>query len=127
MISWLGHLEGHNVDDGGIAWENCLQFEVTHDREHLHNDKNETPALLSTKSFLLLPVPASCLTLGCVPLALIQCRNIIHLCHVHVYHRCIYMTFFHHYQGSIDFNTVNIHRTVGMYFLVSTGNRGDIE
>ena len=35
--------------------------------------------------------------------------------------------FFHHYQGSIDFNTVNIHRTVGMYFLVSTGNRGDIE
>ena len=37
------------------------------------------------------------------------------------------ITFFHHYQGSIDFNTVNIHRTVGMYFLVSTGNRGDIE
>ena len=36
-------------------------------------------------------------------------------------------SFFHHYQGSIDFNTVNIHRTVGMYFLVSTGNRGDIE
>ena len=36
-------------------------------------------------------------------------------------------TFFHHYQGSIDFNTVNIHCTVGMYFLVSTGNRGDIE
>ena len=36
-------------------------------------------------------------------------------------------TFFHHYQGSIDFNTVNIHRTIGMYFLVSTGNRGDIE
>ena len=35
--------------------------------------------------------------------------------------------FFHHYQGSIDFNTVNIHCTVGMYFLVSTGNRGDIE
>ena len=32
-------------------------------------------------------------------------------------------TFFHHYQGSIDFNTVNIHRTVGMYFLVSTSNR----
>ena len=28
-------------------------------------------------------------------------------------------TFFHHYQGSIDFNTVNIHRTVGMYFFVS--------
>ena len=38
-----------------------------------------------------------------------------------------YWPFFHHYQGSIDFNTVNIHRTVGMYFLVSTGNRGDIE
>ena len=35
--------------------------------------------------------------------------------------------FFHHYQGSIDFNTVNIHRTVGMYFLISTGNSGDIE
>ena len=51
MISWLGHLEGHNVDDAGIAWENCFQFEVTHDREHLHNDKKETPALLSTKSF----------------------------------------------------------------------------
>ena len=33
----------------------------------------------------------------------------------------------HHNQGSIDFNTVNIHRTVGMYFLISTGNRGDIE
>ena len=39
----------------------------------------------------------------------------------------MYRPFFHHYQGSIDFNTVNIHRTVGMYFLVSTGNRGDIE
>ena len=38
-----------------------------------------------------------------------------------------YEPFFHHYQGSIDFNTVNIHRTVGMYFLVSTGNRDDIE
>ena len=38
-----------------------------------------------------------------------------------------YYPFFHHYQGSIDFNTVNIHRTVGMYFLISTGNRGDIE
>jgi len=36
-------------------------------------------------------------------------------------------SFFYHYQGSIDFNTVNIRRTVGMYFLVSTGNRGDIE
>ena len=30
-------------------------------------------------------------------------------------------------QRNIDFNTVNIHRTVGMYFLVSTGNRGDFE
>ena len=39
----------------------------------------------------------------------------------------VYYSFFHHYQGSIDFNTVNIHRNVGMYFLVSTGNRGDIE
>ena len=38
-----------------------------------------------------------------------------------------YKAFFHHYQGSIDFNTVNVHRTVGMYFLVSTGNRADIE
>ena len=37
-----------------------------------------------------------------------------------------YYTFFHHYQRSIDFNTVNIHRTVGMYFLVSTRNRGDM-
>ena len=37
------------------------------------------------------------------------------------------VTFFHHYQGSIDFNTVNINRTAGIYFLVSTGNRGDIE
>ena len=40
---------------------------------------------------------------------------------------CLCLSFFHHYQGSIDFNTVNIHRTVGMYFLISTGNRGDIE
>ena len=39
----------------------------------------------------------------------------------------VYYTFFHHYQGSIDFNTVNIHSTVEMYFLVSTSNRGDIE
>ena len=31
------------------------------------------------------------------------------------------------HQESIDFNTVNIHRTEGMYFLVFTGNRGDIE
>ena len=29
-----------------------------------------------------------------------------------------YGTFSHHYQGSIDFNTVNIQRTKGMYFLV---------
>ena len=35
-----------------------------------------------------------------------------------------HVTFFHHYQGSIDFNTVNIHCTVGMYFLVYTGNKG---
>ena len=26
----------------------------------------------------------------------------------------------HHYQGSIDFDTVNIHPTVGMYFLIET-------
>ena len=28
---------------------------------------------------------------------------------------------------SIDFNIVNIHHTVGMYFLILTGNRDDIE
>ena len=28
------------------------------------------------------------------------------------------VSFFHHYQGSIDFNTVNIHRTVWVYFLI---------
>ena len=33
----------------------------------------------------------------------------------------------YHYQWSIDFNTVNTHRSVGVYFLVSTGNRDDIE
>ena len=33
----------------------------------------------------------------------------------------------HHYQVSIDFNTVNIHRPVGMYFLIFTGSRGDID
>ena len=39
-----------------------------------------------------------------------------------------YFAFFHHYQGSIDFNIVNIHPTVEMYlFVVSTGNRDDIE
>ena len=37
-----------------------------------------------------------------------------------------YHAFFHHYQGSIDFNTVNIHRNVRMYFLVSTGSRDDL-
>ena len=31
----------------------------------------------------------------------------------------ILLPIFSRYQGSIDFNTVNIHRTVGMYFLVS--------
>ena len=36
-------------------------------------------------------------------------------------------TFFHHYQGSIDFNIVNIHPTAAMYLFVSTGNRNDIE
>ena len=49
-------------------------------------------------------------------------------CMLKVYFLCnVHPSFFHHYQESIDFNTVNIHRTVGMYFLVSTGNRGDIE
>ena len=33
-----------------------------------------------------------------------------------------YGTFSHHYQGSIDFNTVNIQRTKGMYFLVYIDN-----
>ena len=36
-------------------------------------------------------------------------------------------TFFHNYQGSIDFNIVNIHPTAAMYLFVSTGNRNDIE
>ena len=36
------------------------------------------------------------------------------------------VAFSHHYQGSIDFNTVNIQRNIGMYFLVFTGNRVDI-
>ena len=40
---------------------------------------------------------------------------------------CSYFSFSRHYQGSIDFNTVNIKRTIGMYFLVFTGNRVDIE
>ena len=30
------------------------------------------------------------------------------------------MTFSHHSQGIIDFNTVSIQRTIGMYFLVLT-------
>ena len=30
-----------------------------------------------------------------------------------------YLPFSYHYQGSIHFNTVNIHPTVGMYFFVS--------
>ena len=38
-----------------------------------------------------------------------------------------YHAFFHHYQGSIDFNIVNIHPTAAMYLFVSTGNRNDIE
>ena len=36
------------------------------------------------------------------------------------------ISFSHHYQGSIDFNTANIQRNIGMYFLVFTGNRVDI-
>ena len=39
---------------------------------------------------------------------------------------CCDCAFSHHYQGSIDFNTVNILRTIGMYFLVFTGNTVDI-
>ena len=38
----------------------------------------------------------------------------------------VYFSFSLH-QGSTDFNTVNIHRTVGMYFLIFTGNRGGNE
>ena len=34
----------------------------------------------------------------------------------------MYLSFSSHYQGSIDFNIVNIRRTVEMYFLVFTGN-----
>ena len=34
-----------------------------------------------------------------------------------------YIPFFHHYQGSIDFNTVNIHRTVWVYFLIFPRSR----
>ena len=41
--------------------------------------------------------------------------------------RIQYLTFFHHYQGSIDFNIVNIHPNEEMYFFVPTGNRDDIE
>ena len=39
---------------------------------------------------------------------------------------CCDCAFSHHYQGSIDFNTVIILRTIGMYFLVFTGNIVDI-
>ena len=35
-------------------------------------------------------------------------------------------SFSHRYQGSIDFNIVNVQRNIGMYFLVFTGNRVDI-
>ena len=38
-----------------------------------------------------------------------------------------YNSFSHYYQGSIDLKIVNIHRTVGMYFLIFTCNRDDIE
>ena len=37
-----------------------------------------------------------------------------------------YCLFSHHYQGNLDFNTVNIHRTVGMYFLIFTSFRDDV-
>ena len=39
----------------------------------------------------------------------------------------VHYPFFHHYQGSIDFNIVNIHPTEEMYFFVPMGNRDDIE
>ena len=38
----------------------------------------------------------------------------------------LYNTFVHHYQGSIDFNTVNIHRTVWVYFLIFPRSRDGI-
>ena len=41
--------------------------------------------------------------------------------------RTKHLSFFHHYQGSIDFNIVNIHPTAEVYFFVPTGNRDDIE
>ena len=34
-----------------------------------------------------------------------------------------HFSFSYHYQGSIDFNIVNIQRTIGMNFLVFTGTR----
>ena len=37
-----------------------------------------------------------------------------------------HLSFLHHYQGSIDFNTVNIHRTVWVYFLIFPGSRDGI-
>ena len=55
-------------------------------------------------------------------------RNNCHLTkRVHSSRR-LYFTFSHHYQGSIDFNTVNIHRSIRMYFLTFdfNGNRDDI-
>jgi len=36
------------------------------------------------------------------------------------------LPFLHHYQGSIDFNTVNIHRTVWVYFLIFPRSRDGI-
>ena len=40
-----------------------------------------------------------------------------------IYH----VTFSHHYQVSIDFNTVNIHRTVGMDVLIFSSCRNGID
>ena len=36
---------------------------------------------------------------------------------------CCNASFLHHYQGSVDFNTVNIHRTVWVYFLIFPRSR----
>ena len=42
------------------------------------------------------------------------------------YNAMQYDAFSHHYQGSIDFNTVNIHRTVWVYFLIFPRSRDGI-
>ena len=74
-----------NADGDCIAWENCFQFEVTHDRKHLQNHIKDPP-LLPTKSCGSLQVPVSSLKYGFLPLALSQCGTIMPLCHAHIYH-----------------------------------------